>query len=177
MKSKLVRTARRRHILPRKALGLAIGSIISGLSGTAWSQATRGTIQGTVPVQSNETVQITGGAGFSRTVSVDPSGKYSITLPVGTYTVSLLQDGKVVQSRDGVSPVAGGAVAVDFASASGGKNISNLGGVVVTASAIPPIDVSTTNQVTTITAEQLRQLPLQRSAADIAMLAPGVNMG
>ena len=177
MKSNPLRPARRSHIFQRKALVLAIGSIISGFAGTAWSQATRGTIQGTVPIQANEAIQITGGAGFHRTVSVDPSGKYSITLPVGTYTVSLLQDGKVVQSRGDVSPVAGGAVAVDFSSAAGAKNIQNLSGVVVTANAIPPIDVSTTNQVTTITAEQLRQLPLGRSAADIAMLAPGVNMG
>src|SRR6185437_5596011 len=119
MKSNPVRTARRRHLFQRKALVLAIGSVISGFAGTAWSQATRGTIQGTVPVQANETIQITGGAGFRRTVSVDPSGKYAITLPVGTYTVSLLQDGKVVQSRDDVSPVAGGAVAVDFSSSTG----------------------------------------------------------
>ncbi|HZX71512.1 MAG TPA: TonB-dependent receptor [Rhodanobacter sp.] len=177
MKSNLVSTVHCRHLLQRKALVLAIGSIISGFAGTAWSQATRGTIQGTVPIQANETIQITGGAGFHRTVSVDPSGKYSITLPVGTYTVSLLQNGKVVQSRGDVSPVAGGAVAVDFSSTSGAKSIQNLSGVVVTANAIPPIDVSTTNQVTTITAEQLRQLPLGRSAAAIAMLAPGVNMG
>ena len=40
-----------------------------------------------------------------------------------------------------------------------------------------PLDVTTTNQVTTITAKQLQILPLQRSAEDIAMLAPGVNMG
>ena len=39
------------------------------------------------------------------------------------------------------------------------------------------IDVSTTNQVTTITSKQLQQLPLSRTAEDIAMLAPGVNMG
>ncbi len=38
------------------------------------------------------------GAGFHRTIPVGSSGKYSITLPVGTYTVSLLRDGKVVRA-------------------------------------------------------------------------------
>jgi hypothetical protein len=177
MKRKLASTARRGHLCQRKALALAIGSIISAFAGNAWSQATKGTIQGTVPPQANETIRITGGAGFNRTVAVDSSGRYSVTLPVGTYTVSLLQDGKVVQSRSDVSPVAGGAVAVDFSSAAGPRDIKNLNAVVVSANAIPPIDVSTTNQVTTVTAQQLKQLPLLRSAADIAMLAPGVNMG
>ncbi|MEO9077844.1 MAG: TonB-dependent receptor [Rhodanobacter sp.] len=177
MKRKLASTTRRGHLCQRKALVLAIGSVISAFAGTAWSQATRGTIQGTVPTQANESIQVTGGAGFNRTISVDAAGKYSITLPVGTYTVSLLQNGKVVQSRSDVSPVAGGAVAVDFSSASEGKEVKDLNAVVVTANAVPPIDVSTTNQVTTVTAQQLQQLPLLRSAGDIAMLAPGVNMG
>ncbi|MGH8126376.1 MAG: TonB-dependent receptor, partial [Rhodanobacteraceae bacterium] len=127
-----------------------------------------------VPVASGETIQISGGAGFNRTITVGPSGRYSITLPVGTYTVSLLQNGKVVQSRNGVSPAAAGAVAVDFSS---NANVQTLSAINVTANAIPAIDVTTTNQVTTITAKQLQQLPLARNAASIALLAPGVGMG
>ncbi|MFC5581684.1 TonB-dependent receptor [Rhodanobacter terrae] len=146
-------------------------------AGAAWSQATTGTIYGAVPIAANETIQITGGAGFNRTITVGPSGKYSITLPVGTYTVSLLQDGKVVQSRSDVSPVAAGAVAVDFASSAGAANAQTLSAINVSANTLPPIDVTTTNQVTTITAKQLQQLPMARTAEDIAMLAPGVNMG
>ncbi|MEP6907920.1 MAG: TonB-dependent receptor [Pseudoxanthomonas sp.] len=105
------------------------------------------------------------------------TGKFSVTLPVGTYTVSLLQDGKVMQSRSGVSPVAAGAVAVDFATSASSVNAQNLNAVNVSANSVPPIDVSTTNQVTTITSKQLQQLPMTRTAEDIAMLAPGVNMG
>src|SRR6185312_10156077 len=107
-----------------------------------------------------ETIQITGGAGFNRTITVGPSGRYSITLPVGTYNVSLLQDGKVVQSQTGVAPVAAGAVTVDFTSTA--KNLETLSAVNVTANAIPAIDVTTTNQVLTITQKQLQQLPLGR---------------
>jgi hypothetical protein len=178
MKGKSLRALHPYNVLKRKALPLAIGSVVLGFTGAAWAQATNGTIYGTVPVAPGETVQITSGAGFNRTLPVDASGRYSITLPVGTYTVSLLQDGKVVQSRTGVSPAAAGAVAVNFASAAGGNvNAVNLSSVSVTANALPPIDVTTTNQVTTISSKQLQQLPMLRTAEDIAMLAPGVNMG
>ncbi|MES2403353.1 MAG: TonB-dependent receptor plug domain-containing protein [Pseudomonadota bacterium] len=175
MKSKSQRASRRNNLFRRKALAIAIGSAALGITGVAWGQAVNGTIYGTVPVAAGETIQIVGGAGFNRTITVGPSGKYSITLPVGTYTVSLLQDGKVVQSRSGVSPVAAGAVAVDFSTSSGA--VQTLGAVNVTANRIPAIDVSTTNQVTTITSKQLQQLPLGRTAEDIALLAPGVGMG
>ncbi len=177
MKGKFSRASRRNTVLQRKALTLAIGSITMGFAGTAWSQATTGTIYGAVPMAANETIQITGGAGFNRTIAVGSSGKYAITLPVGTYRVSLLQDGKIVQSRTDVSPVAAGAVAVDFTSSAGAANAQTLSTINVSANSIPPIDVTTTNQVTTITAKQLLQLPMARTAEDIAMLAPGVNMG
>ena len=109
MTNKSLRTTHRNNIFKRKALAIAIGSAALGFAGAAWAQATNGTIYGTAPVASGETIQITGGAGYNRTITVGPSGKYSITLPVGTYTVSLLQDGRVVQSRTGVTPAAAGA--------------------------------------------------------------------
>jgi hypothetical protein len=178
MKAGSLHASHRNHVLQRKALPLAIGAIALGFAGTAWAQATSGTIYGSAPVAAGETIQVTGGSGFNRTIPVGSTGKYSITLPVGTYTVSLLQDGKVVQSRNEISPVAAGAVAVDFSSsAEAAANAQTLSTINVSANSIPPIDVSTTNQVTTITSKQLQQLPLSRTAEDIAMLAPGVNMG
>ncbi|HZT01956.1 MAG TPA: TonB-dependent receptor [Steroidobacteraceae bacterium] len=167
----------RKSVLQRKAVAVAVSSALMGLSGTAWGQAVTGTIQGTVPAAADEAIRITGGSGFDRTISVDPSGRYSTTVPVGTYTVSLLQNGKVVQSKTGVSPVAAGAVTVVFASATATTSTTELNTIVISARAIPAIDVSTTNQVTTVTAGDLQRLPLQRDAADIAALAPGVNMG
>jgi hypothetical protein len=163
-------------MLQRKALALAIGGTIAfGFAGGALAQAVNGTIQGTVPVAPNETIQITGGAGFNRTITVGPSGRYSVILPVGTYTVSLLQNGQVVQTRTDVTPTAAGAVTVDFTSSGG--NVQTLTAVNVTANAIPAIDVTSTNQTTTITARQLRQLPIARTAENIALLAPGVTPG
>src|SRR5215471_12025862 len=115
MKGKSQRSSlHRRNVFRRKALALAIGSVTLGFWHAASAQSTTGTIYGTAPVAPGEVIQITGGAGFNRTVEVGPSGKFSITLPVGTYTISLIKDGKVVESRDAVSPVAAGAVEVNF---------------------------------------------------------------
>src|SRR5699024_9321193 len=88
----------------------------------------------------------------------------------------LLRDGEAVSSRSGVNPAAGGAVAVNFSSAGATENTTELGGVTVSATQVPSIDVTTTNQVTTITHKDLERLPLARNAESIALLAPGVNV-
>src|SRR5438445_6873262 len=62
------RSLHRKNIFRRKALALAIGAVTFSLANTAWSQATSGTIYGTVPAAAGETIQITGGAGFNRTI-------------------------------------------------------------------------------------------------------------
>ena len=175
MKGSSLRSLHRKNVFRRKALALAIGAATFSLANTVWAQATNGTIYGTVPIAAGESIQITGGAGFNRTVEVDANGKYSVTLPVGTYTVTLLRDGRVVDSRKDISPVAAGAVAVDFAAAGAASSAATLNEIKVLGQAAT-IDVSTTNQVTTITAKQLQQLPIARTAEDIATLAPGVNM-
>ena len=71
--------------------------------------------------------------------------------------------------------MAAGAVVVVFASSTAGS--TSLQTVTISARSIPAIDVTTTNQVTTITARDLERLPLPRDAASIAELAPGVGMG
>ncbi|MGH8202552.1 MAG: Oar protein, partial [Steroidobacteraceae bacterium] len=177
MKRASLRRLHRNSPLQRKAVALAVSSALMGLSGIAWGQAVTGTIEGTVPAASGETIRITGGSGFDRTVNVDPAGRYSTTVPVGTYTVSLLQDGKVVQSKADVNPVAAGAVVVIFSSSVSTTAATKLDTVTISARAIPAIDVTTTNEVTTITARDLQRLPLARDAASIAELAPGVGMG
>ncbi|MGH8183214.1 MAG: Oar protein, partial [Rhodanobacteraceae bacterium] len=133
--------SRRNRFLQRKALALAIGSIALGVAGGAWAQATTGTIYGTVPVASGETIQIIGGAGFNRTITVGPSGKYSTIVPVGSYTVSLVQNGKVVSSQRDISPVAAGAVEVDFTANKAVTPSETLSAINVTANSIPAIDV------------------------------------
>ena len=178
MNIKHIKPSSRKLTVRHTALAVAI-AVGVGLSGQALAQATTGTIFGTAP--SGDSVQVTGGAGFNRTTQIGQSGHYSMTVPLGTYTVNLLKDGAVVDSHKNVSPDAGGALEADFAgtNATGGAgvNAQNLGAVTVTANALPAIDVTSTNQNLTITAQQLKQLPLARNAAAIALLAPGTTAG
>lgn len=173
---KVTRMSGGKHV-QRTALALAIATGF-GLSGQVLAQATTGTIFGTATAGAE--VQVTGGAGFSRTVPVGASGHYSLTVPVGTYTVNLLQGGQVVQTHEHVSPQAGSALEADFTGAGAGAegvNAKNFAAVTVQANALPAIDVTSTTQNTTITSEQLARLPVARSAGSIALLAPGTTPG
>ena len=168
-----------RRPLQRTAMATAL-AIGLGLAGQAMAQSTTGTINGQVPVAAGESVQVVGGAGFDRTVPVDSQGRYSVTAPVGTYTVNLLRNGSVVDSRSNVTPPVGNAVTVDFVaagSAPNAANATNLSGITVISNALPVIDVTSTRQSQVITAQQLAQLPLARSGEAVALLAPGTVAG
>ncbi|WP_343124509.1 TonB-dependent receptor [Rhodanobacter sp. C06] len=150
----------------------------AGMTGQVLAQATTSTIFGTAPAAAGETVQIVGGAGFNRTVPVDSTGRYSVTVPVGTYTVNLLQNGNIVQSQANITPKVSGAQAVNFIEAgASAKNAQNLSTVTVTGNALPAIDVTSTREASVITAEQLKHLPVARSGEAIALLAPGTVQG
>ena len=146
---------------------------------SAHAQATTSTIFGQAPVAAGESVQITGGSGFNRTVPVDNTGRYSVTVPIGTYTVTLLQNGQAVQSHTNITPPVGSATTVNFAGEAGAgtSNAKSLSSITVTANALPTIDVTSTREATVITAEQLKHLPLAHSGAAIALLAPGTVQG
>ncbi len=162
----------------RTALALAIATGVS-LSGQVLAQSTTGSVFGTAPVSAGETVRIvSSGTGLTREVSVGSDGRYGANqLPVGDYTVSLMQGGKVVSSRDHVQVSVSGGTAVPFSAADASVNAQNLSTVTVSANRLPPIDVSSTRQTQVITAEQLKSLPLAHSAEAIALLSPGVNAG
>jgi len=158
------------------ATALAVGL---GISGVAYGQATTGSVFGTAPVAAGETVRVVNNqTGLTREVAVDSNGRYGANqLPVGDYTVSLMQGGKVIASQNHVSVSVSGGTQVPFAAATAGKNVENLSSVTVTANSLPAIDVSSTRQTSVITAEQLKQLPLARNAESIALLAPGTAGG
>ena len=161
------RTLTRRNTL---AVALALGL---GLSGFAFAQSTTGQIFGRVPAASGQTVKVVNEAGTVRTVTVDSDGSYSLrSLPVGNYTVTLLDDGKTVSTRQ-ITVSAGGGSQVDFAA----PNAQELATVTVSASALPTIDVSSVASSYTVTAAELDRLPIGRSAEAIALLSPGVVAG
>ena len=144
MKSKFLRARHCPNVFQRKALALAIGGTIAlAFGGSAYAQATNGTIYGTVPVAAGETIHITSSStGFNRTITVGSSGKYSLIVPIGTYTVSLMQNGQVIQSQSDVSPVAAGSVEVDFASSTAVTSSGTLSTINVTANVVPVIGLN-----------------------------------
>jgi hypothetical protein len=168
---------KRNHNYRRNALTAAL-AVSLGFTGYAYGQATTGSVFGTAPVSAGETVRIVNNqTGLTRVVAVGSDGRYSANqLPTGDYTVSLMQGGSVVSTRDHVQVTVSGGTPVAFASASG-ENAKNLATVTVTANSLPSIDVSSTRQTQVMTSQQLKTLPIAHSAEAIALLAPGVNMG
>ncbi|MEY2158425.1 MULTISPECIES: TonB-dependent receptor [unclassified Rhodanobacter] len=158
-----------RHTALAVALSMSLG-------GVAMAQSTSGSIFGQAPVAAGETVTASNSSGVSREVAVDSAGRFSLNnLPVGTYTVTLKKGGTVVGTREKVAISPGGGTSVTFEAAS--QNVTQLGTLSVTASALPSIDVSSVNSSTVITAADLRKLPVTRNAESIALLAPGTVKG
>ena len=160
---------------------LALGLLVALGANTAHAQSTTSSIFGHVPVQPGETVTVRSSTGLTRTVSVDSQGRYNAPqLPIGTYSVSLMRDGKVVQTRDNVALQVGVGADVSFsgtAAEAGAANAQQLSAVNVTANKLPPIDVSSVDSRTVLTADQLAKLPLAHTAEAAALLAPATNLG
>ncbi|WP_429198167.1 TonB-dependent receptor plug domain-containing protein [Luteibacter sp. W1I16] len=156
-------------------ISLALGLAMSGAG--AYAQSTTGSVFGQAPAAEGESVQVKSTSGVTREVAVGTDGRYTVgSLPLGTYTVSLVQGGKVVDTRTDITLRVGSGTEVSFATASG-ADATSLGSVTVSANALPAIDVSSVDARTVITSQQLAKLPLARSAEAIALLAPGVVPG
>ena len=165
------RNIRQGSILRHSALALALAVGLGG-TGVALAQSTTGNIFGTA--QPGDSVQISGSTGITREVPVDASGRYQFNnLPVGSYQVDLKRGGAVVDTRKNVNLTVGKGSDVSFAAAATAASAQSLDSVTVTANSLPPIDVSRVDSRTVITSEQLDNLPLARTAEDIALLAPG----
>ncbi len=148
--------------------------------GGVQAQSTSGTIYGTTPAGEGSTVTVQNQSGFSRTIPVDASGRYNIgNLPIGTYTVTLQQGGQVVETRRDVTIRVGAGTDVSFGggTSTAGGDATDLGTITVTAANVPPIDVTSVDTRTVITAEELERLPTRRSAEAIALLSPGAVAG
>jgi len=160
------------RLIRKSALALALTFAVQG----AYAQSTSGSIVGNVADTAGTTVLLENNSGFSREVPVDARGRYSATnLPLGTYKVIVKRDGQVVETRENISLTVGAATDVSFAAGTAaGAGVQTLDGVSVSASAVSPIDVTSVDTRTVITAEQLAVLPLGRTAEAIALLAPGV---
>jgi len=167
----------RSRAFKRTVLAVALSSTLAG--GVAFAQSTTGSIFGQAPAAAGETVTITSATGATRTATVDANGRYTFgSLPTGEYTVNLVRDGAVVDTRKNVTIKIGAGTEVSFAAAGpSATGAQTLEGVTVSSAALPAIDVSAVDSRTVITSKQLQQLPLARSAEAIALLAPGVVNG
>ncbi len=155
--------------LKRSALTVALGLCFVG--GVQAQTNTAGAVTGRAA--SGDTITITNAAtGFNRTISVDSTGSYRFSqLSSGQYQVS--RNGGAARN---VTVNVGSASTIDFVSSSG--DATTLDTVtVVGMGAINPIDVSSVESTTILTAEQIAKIPVGRDTTAVALLAPGTVRG
>jgi hypothetical protein len=147
------------------ALGLAFAAGVQAQTNTAGAVAGQAAAGDTITIANPAT-------GFSRTITVGADGNYRFSqVPIGQYTVT----------RNGGSPRTvninvGTAANVDFVAAGGSAATLDTVTVVGTG-AINPIDVSSVESTTILTAEQIAKIPVARDTTSVALLAPGTVRG
>lgn len=156
--------------LQRTALALALGLAMSFAAGSALAQSrSAGSVFGNAAAGSQITITSID-TGLTRTITADAKGRYQATeLPLGNYTVTAMKNGSPEGSPQKVQVGARGSQ-VDFTAAAA----QNLEGVVVTASALPPVDVSRVDTSTELSATILNNVPVARDITQAAVLAPSV---
>ena len=155
--------------LKRSALTVALG--LSFVGGVQAQTNTAGAVTGRAA--SGDTITITNPAtGFSRTITVDSTGSYRFSqLPTGQYQIS--RNGAAARN---VTVNVGSASNIDFVT-SGGDATTLDTVTVVGSGAINPIDVSSVESTTILTAEQIAKIPVARDTTAVALLAPGTVRG
>jgi len=128
---------------------------------------TTGNVYGTVSQQSGVTVQVENLAtGFKRTLAPDAQGRYQITgLPTGNYRVSLIKDGKAVETTNDVQVLIGQGSEVSFGTTQ----------VVEVLGRKQRLDMSSANNGVTFTQKDLDALPISRNVEAIIQLAPNTT--
>jgi len=154
---------------PRKCalalcLSLALAAGVHAQTNTAGAITGQSAAGDTITVSNPST-------GFSRTITVGEDGSYRFSqLPIGNYVVS----------RNGGTPKqvtvnVGIAANVDYVTAGGATTLDTV--TVVGTGAINPIDVSSVESTTILTAEQIAKIPVARDTTSVALLAPGTVRG
>ena len=152
----------------RKALVLALAMCCA--AGANAQTNTAGSIAG--HAASGDTITISNQAtGFSRTITVGSDGNYRFSqLPTGQYQVN--RNGGAQRT---VSVSVGTNSNVDFV---GAGDATTLDTVTVMASAsVNPVDVSSVESTTILTAEQIKKIPVPTNTTAVALLAPGTVRG
>lgn len=159
----------------RRSTAPLVGAMATTLMFTSpmtLAQSTAGSVFG--QAEAGETVIVENPAtGIRREITVDADGSYRIpALPPGRYQVTLKRADGSTTVRESVLVSAGTGTAVSFAAT---ETIESV--IVTGARVVNPIDVSSVESVTILSAEQLAQIPVARDLTSAALLAPGTVRG
>ncbi|MFC3549938.1 TonB-dependent receptor domain-containing protein [Lysobacter cavernae] len=154
------------------ALGLCFASGVNAQSNTAGAVFGQATAGDTIVVENPST-------GVKRQIQVGNDGLYrASSLPTGSYRVTLQRADGTTSVRENVTVNVGTGTSVNFASATAGDgSATNLDAIQVTAALVNPIDVSSVESTTILTAEQIAKIPVPRDVTSVALLAPGTVKG
>ncbi len=162
---------RRASTFTRTSLSIALYACVS--FGVNAQSNTSGAIAGRA--NAGDTITISNPAtGFTRTATVGADGSYRFSaLPTGQYTVTSSTGGS-----KSVSVNVGTAANADFSVATGSSGATTLDAVQVVGSGfVNPIDVTSVESNTILTAEQIARIPVPRDTTSVALLAPGTVRG
>jgi outer membrane receptor protein involved in Fe transport len=155
------------------ALALAFGgmALTVGVVQPAMAQSNAaGSVFGKVAAGSGDTVVLKNtGTNASRSSAVDAAGNFRVTsLPIGTYTATLMKGGSAV-----------GTTQVEVLAGQGAEAAFAVAGVqtVQVSGRRTRIDVSSSSNGTTFTARELDKLPIGRNVESIVQLAPNTTRG
>lgn len=154
---------------------LAVSATALMMSGPALAQSTGGSVFG--QAASGDTIIVEGeGTGFRREISVGSDGSYRVpALSPGRYRITLRHSDGTTVVREGVLVSAGTGTPVTFVSS--GDSALTMENIVVTGVRVNPIDVSSVESVTILSADQLSKIPVLRDLTSAALLAPGAVRG
>ncbi|HJR74593.1 MAG TPA: TonB-dependent receptor [Luteimonas sp.] len=154
--------------LKRSALTVALG--LSFVGGVQAQTNTAGAVTGRAA--SGDTITVTNPAtGFTRTITVGADGSYRFAqLPTGQYTITRNNG-----SPRNVTVNVGTNANIDFVAADGAQTLDTV--TVVGTGAVNPIDISSVESTTILTAEQIKKIPVAQNTTAVALLAPGTVRG
>jgi len=159
----------------RRSLSLAIAVGLGIVSAASFAQSTVGGVYGTADAGAQVTA-VNNGSGLSRSATVGSDGRFNISsLPPGDYKITSTTGGQSTTRT--ITIVAGQGFNLNLAAPAAAAGAQDLTTVSVTANALPPIDITSSQTNTVMTAEQIKQLPLARNQTAVALLAPGATKG
>jgi hypothetical protein len=156
------------------ALAFALGFTIQGLEQTAFAQETTGGLQGTVKdpsgaVVAHARVVVTSTSLVgSKQVITDATGHYRFSnLPPGSYTLTVTTEGFQTLRRQGIALEVGHTPTIDL-----DLSIGAVSSVVEVTSSGPVIDTTSTENMTNIPQEELKNTPHGISFQSVIQYAP-----